>query len=397
VTDSLLELPVEPLAQLRLRRSSKWHTYPANVLPLTVAESDFALAEPIRDVLREAVERSDTGYAAPVPDLGLAIAGFAAHRWNWQVDPAAVHSVTDVGVGMVELLRMLTRPGDTVLISPPVYPPFFHWIAEAGVELSEVPLARNSAGWQLDLAALERAFQARPAVYLLCNPQNPVGRVHRPDELAALVELAARYQVRILSDEIHAPLVLPGACFTPLLSLPGAGELALALVSASKAWNLAGLKCAAIVAGSPSMRRLLDRLPPDARWRIGHFGVLATVAAFTDGQLWLDRLLHTLDLRRRQLAELLDARLPMLGWQPPEATYLAWLDCAVLGTGDQAQQLFLDGGVAVEPGSRFGAAGTSHVRLNFGTGAEILDQATAAMAAALRLDQPGSPIRTNCN
>lgn len=377
-------LPVDPVETLRLRRSAKWRTHPADVLPLTVAEMDFALAEPIAAALHEAVERSDAGYSMAVPALGEALAAFAADRWDWHPDPGAVTAVTDVGVGAVELLRALTRPGDAVVISPPVYPPFFDWIPEVGARVLEVPLAHGAEGWRLDLPALERAFATRPAAYVLCNPHNPVGRVHTPGELAALAGLARAHGVRIVSDEIHAPLVLPGAGFTPLLAVPGAAEVAVSLLSASKAWNLAGLKCAAVVTGGPAMAAVVDRFPPDAPWRVGHFGVISAVAAFTEGGPWLDRLLGTLDDRRTVLTGLLRSRLPGLTWHPPEATYLAWLDCAAIGPDGEAHRRFLDRGrVALEPGSKFGAAGAGHVRLNFGTGADILDQATARMAAAL--------------
>lgn len=383
--DSTDGLPVESLERLRLRRSAKWRTYDPDVLPLTVAEMDFAIAEPIRDALRDAVERSDTGYGAPEPVLGEALAGFAERRWQWRLDPGAVFSVTDVGVGVVELLRALIRPGNTVVISPPVYPPFFQWPAEAGAQLREVPLAHDDeAGWHLDLAALEDAFRQHPAAYLLCNPQNPVGRVHTRDELEALVRLARSYGVPLISDEIHAPLMLAGATFTPLLTVPGAAEVAVSLLSASKAWNLAGLKCAAIVSASSRMRAVVDRIPPDARWRIGHFGVIATVAAFEDGEPWLDRCLQTLSRRRAELAELLATRLPTVRWRPPAATYLGWLDCTALGKDDQPQQLFLSKAkVATEPGLRFGALGSGHVRLNFATSSDILDVAIEAMSRAL--------------
>ena len=375
------ELSVDPLEVLRQRRSAKWQTYPADVLPLTVAEMDFALATPIADALREAVERSDVGYAMAVPELGRALAGFAGRRWDWDLDPASVTAVTDVGVGVVELLRVLTRPGDAVAISPPVYPPFFDWVAEAGARLVEVPLACGAAGWRLDLAALEAAFATHPAAYVLCNPHNPVGRVHSADELAALVRLARIYRVTLVSDEIHGPLVLPGATFTPLLTVPGAAEVAVSVLSASKAWNLAGLKCAAVVTAAPRMAALTDRLPPDTRWRIGHFGVISAVAAFVAGEPWLDQLLLTLDQRRLLLGDLLRQRLPMLSWHPPEATFLAWLNCAALGADDRAREQFLDHGrVALEPGLHFGAAGSGYARLNFATSPGILDQATARMA-----------------
>jgi cysteine-S-conjugate beta-lyase len=376
------ELPVPPLAELRARQSAKWRTYPPDVLPLTVAEMDFALAPPIAATLQQAVARSDTGYALATPDLGKALAGFADRRWGWDLDPAAVTAVTDVGVGVVELLRVLTRPGDRVVISPPVYPPFFHWVPEAGTELLEVPL---TADCRLDLPALDRAFATQPAVYVLCHPHNPVGRVHSPEELADLAILAKRHGVIVLSDEIHAPLVLPGARFTSLLTVPGGADVAISLMSASKAWNLAGLKCAALITGSPALADVVGRLAPDIRWRTGHFGVLAAVAAFTDGEPWLDRLLSTLEDRRTQLGELLATHLPAVRWRPPSATYLAWLDCSALGPGDTARDLFLDKGkVALEPGSRFGAPGDGFARLNFGTSAEILEQAVTGMAAALR-------------
>ncbi|UQU62946.1 aminotransferase class I/II-fold pyridoxal phosphate-dependent enzyme [Couchioplanes caeruleus] len=370
-------MKVDPLETLRGRCSAKWRTHPADVLPLFVAEMDVPLAPVVADALRAAVDASDTGYSAPVPDLGRAVAGFAARRWGWEIDPARVTAVTDVGVGVVELLRVLTRPGDAVVISPPVYPPFFHWAPEAGAQLREVPL---TADLRLDLAALEVAFAAHPAVYLLCNPHNPVGRAHSREELSALVTLASRYGVTVVSDEIHAPLVLPGATFTPFLSLPGAADVGVSVVSASKAFNLAGLKCAAVVDGT---RPLASSFPPDVRWRTGHLGVLATVAAFTDGDEWLDELLTFLAERRAQLGELLRTRLPWVRWQPPEATFLAWLDCRAREEGEQPAARFLERGrVALEPGLRFGAAGAGHVRLNFGTSPEILEEATARMARA---------------
>ncbi len=378
-------LPIDPLAQLRQRQSSKWRTYPADVLPLPVAEMDVNLAPPIAEVLTAAIQRSDTGYGHAIPDLGRAVAGFAARRWNWDVDTAQVTAVTDVGVGVVELLRVLTRPGDAVAISPPVYAPFFDWVPESGARLLEVPLAHRPDGWRLDLDALERAFATHPAAYVLCNPQNPVGRVHTAEELAALVRLARLYRVTLISDEIHGPLVLPGATFTPLLTVPGAAEVAVTVLSASKAWNLAGLKCAAVVTASPPMAALMDRFPPDTMWRFGHFGVLAAVAAYTDSEPWLDQLLVTLDQRRTQLAGLLEERLPMVTWHPPEATFLAWLNCSAIGPDDTARSRFLDRGrIALEPGLRYGAIGGGYVRLNFATSEAILDDAVARMAAALR-------------
>jgi cysteine-S-conjugate beta-lyase len=392
MNDIAVPLPVDDLSVLRRRRSAKWRTYADDVLPLPVAEMDFALAPAVRDVLAEAVERSDTGYAGGADELGRAVAGFAAERWDWKLEPDAVVPATDVGVACVELLRAVCGSGHRrgVVVSPPVYPPFFHWVEESGTELVEAPLRQTDSGaWRLDLEGLAAAFATRPAAYVLCNPHNPVGRVHSAEELAEVVRLAHEYDVTVISDEIHAPLVLPGATFTPFLTIPGAAEVGISVVSASKAWNLAGLKCAAIVPASAAMREVVARRPVDARWRIGHFGLLASVAAFEAGTEWLDALLATLDQRRTQLGELLATRLPTVAWSPPEATFLAWLDCRAYGEGDTPRERFLDHGrVALEAGPRFGRPGSGWVRLNFGTGPEILDEAVARMAAAV--DAPGT-------
>jgi cystathionine beta-lyase len=358
--------------------------FPDDVLPLPIAETDFALAPAVASALREAIELSDTGYASAIPDLGDALSEFAAQRWGWEIDPTAVTAAIDVGVGVVEVLRVVAGGGGTIVISPPVYPPFYAWIAEVGGRLREAPLARHEHGWRLDLNALEEAFADRPAAYVLCNPHNPVGLVHDPGELEALVALARKYDVVVVSDEIHAPLVLPGAHHTPLLTIAGAKDIAVSVVSASKAWNLAGLKCATVVTASAQMAEVVDRFPVDTKWRVGHLGVIATIAAYRDGGDWLDRLIVSLDARRRQLGALIDTRLPGVSWVPPQATYLAWLDCSALET-DDAHKMFLDRGrVALDAGSKFGSAGAQHVRLNFGTSAEILDEAVARMQRGIR-------------
>lgn len=318
---STFPLAVDDLEVLRRRRSAKWRLNDPDVLPLPVAEMDFALAPPVQEVLRQAVEASDTGYAYPAGTLGQALAEFAQRRWGWRIDPDRTAVATDVGVAAVDLLRVLCAPGDRVVINPPVYHPFFAWIDEVSAERVEVPLRlQPGTGWRLDLAGLEAAFAAGARVFLLCNPHNPVGRVHSEEELVEVARLAAEYDVTVLADEVHGPLVLPGATFTPFLTVRGGAEVGISMVAASKAWNLAGLKCAQIVAASEPMVEIVRRRPEIAGWRVGHFGVLASVAAFTHGVDWLDTLLDTLDRRRLLLGELLAERLPQVRWTPPEAT-----------------------------------------------------------------------------
>jgi cystathionine beta-lyase len=372
------------LDALRARRSAKWAMYPPDVLPAWVAEMDFPLAGPVRDVLRRAVELDDCGYpyAAGLPE---SFAAFASRRWGWAPDPARVRLVPDVMLAVAALLRTLTRPGDGVVISPPVYPPFFAVIEELGRTVVEAPLAFTDGRWELDLDALERAFAGGASAYLLCNPHNPTGRVLARAELEAVAALAARHDVAVVSDEIHAPLALAGASHIPLASL---GEdlsgRAVSLTGATKAWNLAGLKAAVLVVGSARMEEELEALPESLRYHAGHLGVLATIASFDDGGPWLEELLAYLDGNRRLLDSLLAAHLPDVRYVAPEAGYLAWLDCRALPLGDDPSEAFLERGrVALSPGPRFGDAGRGFARLNFGTSAALLADAVERMAAAL--------------
>ncbi len=380
----LADLPVDPLKTLRRRRSAKWLTYPSDVIPLTVAEMDYGLAPEIADALHDAVRRSDTGYGTAAAGIGGALARFAARRWAWEIDADAVTAVTDVGSGVVQLLRVLTEPGDTVVTNTPVYAPFFDWVAEAGTRLRAVPLAHTEDGWRLDLGRLEEAFSERPAVFLLCNPHNPVGRAHRREELEEVVRLADRFGVTVISDEIHAPLVFEEAVFTPMLAVEGAPEVAISVLSASKAWNLGGLMCAVTVTADPAMADVVGRFPPEVCWRTGHFGVIAAIAAFDRAEPWLDQLLVTLDRRRTQLGTLLSEQLPAIRWQRPEATFLGWLDCRAIGRGVEPRDRFLEKGrIALEPGPRFGPEGDGYVRLNFATSPAILEEAVGRMAQSL--------------
>lgn len=372
------------LAELRKRRSEKWTTYPDDVLPAFVAEMDFTLAEPIKQALIEAIERSDTGYVSPI-GLADAFAGFA-HTWfNWSVDPRRVFLVPDVMVGAAEVLRVATEPGSAVVINTPAYPPFFPTIAEYGRRVVEAPLLRTAGGWELDFDTLEQAFRSGARAYLLCNPHNPTGRVFSRGDLERIAEIAGRYGIVVVSDENHAPLTLAGAVHTPYVSLgEEVAPNAATVISAAKAWNIAGLKCAVVVAGSGAMRSRLATLPVEVQVRAGHLGVLAAIAAFREGGPWLQGLLAHLDRNRRLLAQLLNAKLPAVRYVPPEASYLAWLDCTQLNLGANPAAHFLKHGrVALTRGLDFGPNGAGFVRLNMGTSSALLTEAVARMAAAV--------------
>jgi cystathionine beta-lyase len=265
-----------------------------------------------------------------------------------------------------------------------VYPPFYQFVGHMDREVVEAPLGEDG---RIDFAVLEDVFgrirkgAARP-VYLLCSPHNPTGTVHSAGELADVAALARTYGVRVVADEIHAPLVAPGATFVPYLSVPG-GQNGLSLMSASKGWNLAGLKAAVAVAG-PDAADDLARLPEEVGHGPSHVGVLAHTAALRDGGAWLDALLTGLDDNRRLLAGLLAESLPAVRYEPAEATFLAWLDCGALDLGDDPAAVFLEHGrVALNSGLPFGTGGAGFVRLNLATSPELITEAVRRMAAAL--------------
>jgi cystathionine beta-lyase len=383
-TDSVFD--AVDLDQLRLRTSEKWTAYPTDVLPAHIAEMDFPLAPPVARALSEAIEAGDIGYAAAAhSELAETFAAFAEHRWSWRVDPAGVVAVPDVMVGVAELLRVLTRPGDGVVINTPVYPPFFSVIAETGRKAVHVPLLEDDSPGRLPLDGIREALAQGAKAVLLCNPHNPTGYVAAEDELLALAETVREHDAVLLADEIHGPLVLPGGRHVPFGALPaGAHESAITLTSASKGWNIAGLKCGLAVAGSKRMREALGALPVDLHDRVGHLGVRATIAAMAEGETWLDELVDYLAGTHARVQQLLAEQLPDVVCRPARATFLAWLDCRALGLGDDPAAHFLERGrVALHPGPLFGPPGRGFARLNVGTSRALVEEAVGRIAAAL--------------
>ncbi|MGX1565123.1 MalY/PatB family protein [Streptomyces sp. NPDC055506] len=373
------------LDRLRRRTSMKWRTYPEDVLPLWVAEMDVPLAEPVVRAVTDALDLGDTGYPAGTA-YAEALAAFAEKRWNWDglaVERTAI--VPDVMLGVVEMLKLVTGNGGAVVVNPPVYPPFYQFIAHMDRRVVEAPLGPDG---RIDPVVLEESFRqavasGSRAAYLLCSPHNPTGVVHTAEELSAVAALAERHGVRVVADEIHAPLVVGGTDFVPYLSVPGA-ERGLSLMSSSKAWNLAGLKAALAIAG-PGAVADLARMPEEVGHGPSHVGIIAHTAALRDGVAWLDALLTGLDSNRRLLADLLAEHLPPIRYRPGDATYLAWLDCRALGLGDDPADVFLHRGrVALNSGLPFGTGGAGHVRLNLAASPEVITEAVRRMTAALR-------------
>jgi cysteine-S-conjugate beta-lyase len=382
VTGSAIDLQVPDLATLHQRRSEKWSEHEPDVLASTVAEMDFPLAPELSAALHAAIDRHDLGYTPPTgTQLPAAFADFARRRLGWAVDQDQISLVPDVMAGLIELCRVLVEPGHQVAFFTPAYPPFFNELPQARVELVQLSLG---PGYVVDLDGLEAALVGGVRALVLANPHNPTGRVLPRAELEQIAELCASYDCWVLADEIHAPLVLHGATHTPWLEVSDAArEYGIALSSASKAFNVAGLKAALMITASDRARAAAERVP-QLTDRVGILGVIAAEAGFTYGDRWLNALLDQLAANRQLLGDLLTAELPKIKWTPPEASYLAWLDFRALGLGEDPAQAFLTHGhLALSAGLNYGPEGAGFARLNFGTSPEHVTEAVRRMARAI--------------
>lgn len=351
-----------------------------------VAETDFPLAPAISAALTRAVEIGDTGYTSPTSGIRQAYSAFAARRFGWDVAPTAMRSTGDVIMGVVEILRRSIAPGDRVVVTPPVYPPFYEAIPEAGGVVERVPLRHTDTGYELDLVGIEAALRGGARAVLLCSPHNPTGTVHTKASLARLAEIAEANGAIVVSDEIHAPLTQPDVPFTPFLAASdAASRVGYVVTSASKAFNVAGLKCALMIATDPQRFQLVRALPDEVEWRTGLFGALASVAAFApESDSWLDSLLAALDRNRRLLVDLLATHLPGARYEVPDAGYLAWVDLTELGWGDNpGAKILKEGRVALHNGPAFGAEGAGCVRFNIGCSPEVLTEAVRRIGALI--------------
>ncbi|WP_112238439.1 MalY/PatB family protein [Kribbella monticola] len=369
---------VPALDELQQRRSEKWFGYGDGVIAATVAEMDFELAEPIAAVLHDAVSRSDLGYTAGVPaSLGEAFAGFARRRLDWQVDPDQLALVPDVMLGLIELCRIVA-PGGSVGFASAAYPPFLLQLPPAGFSLVPIPLAADGS---FDLDRLVAQLRDGLDVLILANPHNPTGRVLPREELEQIADLCAQYGAWVFADEIHAPLVLPGgAKHVPWLEVSDAARsCGISLTSASKAFNLAGLKAAMMVTASDRAQDVVRR-SSIASEQAGLLGVLAAEVAFSQCDDWLDDVLRQLDRNRT----VIDTGLPAgVSWTPPQATYVGWLDFAGALDEDPARFLLSKAGVALSPGTSYDPAATTFARLNFGTSEELVTEMLNRIATGL--------------
>lgn len=373
---------VTPVAEVKKRSSSKWRRFAPDVVPMHVAEMDYDIAESIKQLLVDKVASSDLGYTGPVPEVAEGFVKFASERWGWQVDPKQVRLSTDVGVSAVEILRALGKPGDRVVINSPVYSSFFDWVPEVGLVIEDVPLIPGDSTWDLDLSSLDAAFKAGAKFYLLCHPHNPLGKVFTRSELAAIAELAKKYDVVVISDEIHAPLTFAGTEFVPYLNVSEAArETGVCITSASKSFNIAGLKASIIVTGSSVMADKLKKLPAALHWRSGLLGAFAMGEAFSNCVDWLDAAIQANLESRELLGKLIAEKLPTARYWVPESGFLAWIDVSSLNIGvNPAAKIIEEQRVAFVPGRDLGQQYDQYVRINFACHPDSLTRAIDSLA-----------------
>ena len=363
--------------------SAKWRAYDDDVLAAWIAEMDVDLAPVVATALHDAIERSDTGYRWP-GELADAAAGFMSRHFGWSFPTERVVVLPDVLTGMAESLRTFTGDKDSVVITPPIYPPFFNITRTiARRDFVEVPLVDDA----VDLDGLAEAF-ALPEVtaYLMCHPHNPTGYTADEATLRRIAELARDHGVTVISDEIWSPLTWGDRPFMPYLSFdPELTAPDVALISASKAFNLAGLKCAQMVAGSDeTAARLTSAIPMEVTYGTGHLGIIASTAAYREGDAWLSDLVRHIESNVNLLAKELGEHLPAAGYRVPSATYLGWVDCRGLGLGPDPAKVFLDEGrVALNAGHLYGEVGRGFVRVNVATEPDIVVEIVQRMARAM--------------
>lgn len=387
-----LELQLDDLdiEVLKSRIGEKWNTYPADVLPAWVAEMDFPLADPIREILATALERDDLGYPIGLRASGLpkVFSERMADRFGWQTDPLRADVITDIVQGLYVSIEVLSEPGDGIIVQTPIYPPFLSAVADTKRRLVENRLIAGNDGWQIDFDALRAKIDPRTRILLLCNPHNPTGRVFRRDELEQLAEIACERDLVVIADEVHADLVFDGREHIPIASLSaGIAERTITLTSATKAFNIPGLRCAVAHFGSEHLRQRYRSIPRQIQGGVGLLGIYATMAAWQRSQDWLDTVRAYLERNRDFVAEFVSTRLPNIVHYPNEATYLAWLDCSAVDVhGSPAAHILEDQRLALNDGRTFGEGFENFVRLNFATSrrilAEILERIEKATQAS---------------
>jgi cystathionine beta-lyase len=381
-------------ARLRARGSAKWTAPGPDGFGAAVAEMDFGAAPAILSAIAELSADAKFGYLPPLlaADVAAACAEFQLRRYGWDVDPGLIHHVPDVIRALEIAITHFSRPGSPVILPTPAYMPFLSVPGFLGREIIQVRMRDDGGFFTLDLDAIEDAFRAGGHLVIFCNPYNPLGRVFTGPEMAQLTAVVERHGGRVFADEIHGPLIYPGLRHVPYASTSdAAASHTLTATSASKGWNLPGLKCAQVILTNEPDRRRWEEMSKWAAHGASNPGVAANIAAYRQGEAWLDQVIGYLDDSRRLLAGLLGRHLPQVRYRPPDGTYLAWLDCTAMDLRDSPGLLVTERArVTVVDGPAFGAGGAGSFRLNFATPQPVLTEMIERIAAALTSAQKPS-------
>jgi cysteine-S-conjugate beta-lyase len=375
--------------RLRTVVGAKWSTYP-DCIGAFVAEMDYGTAPVVQDTLRAVVDEGFFGYVRKqdVEAMQQAVADWYRDHASWEIPTERIRPLPDVIKGLEVAIGEFSTPGSPVIVPTPAYMPFITMPGHMGRALIQVPMRVEDDRWVFDDDALDAAFSGQPegTLLIVCNPLNPLGRVFEREELQRVAEIVDAHKGRVFSDEVHAPIIYPGKRHVPYASVSNvAAGHTLTSTSASKAWNLAGLKCAQMIVSNDA---------DAARWKqVGYLpehstsplGIIANATAFRDGQPWLDEVLQYLDGNRRILGDLLQEHLPRARYIQPEGTYLAWIDLEAYDLPQDAAGFFREEAkVAVTNGFSCGDAGKGSIRFNFAMSRETLSRAIQQMGAAIQ-------------
>ena len=377
---------LDTLIDRRHSDSEKWRAYGDGVLPMWVADMDFRSPEPVIRALAERVAHGVFGYGIEPEEMRGILVERLERLYGWKVAPEAILFLPGVVIGFRLACRAVAGPGDGVLVQTPVYPPILRAWRDTGLSRREMELTRGSDGhYSIDFDAFERAIDPRTRVFILCNPHNPVGRVFRADELQRMAEICLRHGVTVCSDEIHGDLIFSGHRHRPIASLaPEIAEHTVTLMAPSKTFNIAGLHFAFAVVPNAELRARFLAAQGGLVGRPNILDYTAALAAYREGQPWLDEVLAYLEANRDYMVEYVRAKLPGVEVGVPEGTYLGWLDCRGAGIAGNPHKFFLERArVALNDGAEFGPGGEGFVRLNFGCPRALLAEGLERMRAAL--------------
>lgn len=371
----------------RHSESIKWGYFDEDVLPMWTADMDFVSPDPVIRALRERVEHGVFGYGIDPPELREVIVHRLKSLYDWQVSPEELIFMPGVVTGFNLVCHAGASPGDGVLLQTPVYFPMLYAPAGAGLTNDEMQLTRQPDGrYEIDFDVFERTITDRTRIFILCNPHNPVGRVFRRDEMEQMAEICLRHNIIICSDEIHCDLLFPGYSHLPIASLaPEIADQTITLMAPSKTFNIPGLKCSVAIVQNPELRKKLKTTHTGLVHGVNIMGYTAALAAYREGQPWLDELLLYLEGNLAYLLQYVDAHLPGITMSKPEGTYLAWLNCNEAGIPGNPCKYFLEQArVGMNGGAMFGKGGEGFVRLNFGCPRSILSEALDKMKEAMQ-------------